>query len=144
MLLTPLVTVAQDILTSGIYLHDLNKTFLQEERISAGQCFIPFELQLPLDVGPGTFIVKDAEIKYSLVVTVALVNGKRFPNGRTLRTTRRIKLFPCLDSEKALVPTAAPIDAVEEGRIRFGGKGTLKIAARIHRPVWIAGQCLST
>lgn len=134
------VSVAQDILTSGLYLHDLQKVFLQEAHVKAGNCHVPFELQLPLDVGPGTFQTRDAEISYMLVVTVGLVNVKRFPNGRTLRTSRKISLFPCLDPQRALVPSQAPIDAAEECKVRFGGKETLKIAARIHRPSWIAGQ----
>lgn len=138
--LTTIVTVAQDILTTGIYLYDLHKTFLQEEHIRSGHCFVPFELQLPLDIGPGSFSCKDAEISYVLVATVGLVNGKLFPDGKTLRTCRKLKLYSCLDPQKALVPSAAPIDASEEGKIRFGGKGTLKVAARIHRPTWIAGQ----
>lgn len=135
-----IVTIAQDILTNGIYLHDLDKTFLQEEHVRPGQCAIPFEMQLPLDVGPGSFDTKDAEIAYSLIVTVGIVNGLKFPNGKVLRVTRRIKLYPCLDPQRVLVPSQAPIDASEEGRIRFGGKDTVKVAARIHRPSWIAGQ----
>lgn len=103
---------------------------------------MPFELQLPLDVGPGSFTSKDAEINYTLTVTVGLVNGKRFPDGRTMRLSRKIKLYPCLDPQKALMPTTAPIDATDETKIRFGGKGTLKVAARIHRPAWIAGQAV--
>lgn len=132
--------MAQDILTSGLYLHDLQKVFLQEAHIKPGSCHIPFELQLPLDVGPGTFKTKDAEISYTLVMTVGLVNTKRFPKGRLLRTSRKISLYPCLNPQRALVPSQAPIDAAEECKVRFGGKETLKIAARIHRPSWIAGQ----
>lgn len=147
--------MAQDILVSGIYLHDLDRTFLQEQHVKTGECFVPFELQLPLDVrslscssssdakfkvGPGSFETKDAEIDYTLVTTIKLINGKRFPDGKILRLSRKVKLYPCLDPHRALVPTLAPIDSAEEGKIRFGGKGTLKIAARIHQPSWIAGQ----
>ena len=75
-----------------------------------------------------------------MVATIGLVNGKRFPDGKTLRLSKKIKLFPCLDPQRALIPTPAPIDTVEEGKLRFGGKGTLKVAARMHRSSWIAGQ----
>lgn len=97
-------------------------------------------MQLPLDVGPGSFYSKDAEIDYKLVATVRAVNRRRFPKGCILYITRKIKLFPCLNPDRALLPCKAPIDTVTEGRVKFGGKGTLKVAARIHRTSWIAGQ----
>ena len=114
--------------------------FLQEDHVQAGQCFIPFEVQLPLDVGPGTFETKEAEIEYKIVASLTIENSRKFPEGRLLRLSRKVMLYPCLDPSRALVPASAPIDAVEEGKIRFGGKSTLKVAARIHRPSWIAGQ----
>ncbi|ORY82147.1 hypothetical protein BCR37DRAFT_37436 [Protomyces lactucae-debilis] len=134
------LSLALDLVATGIYLNDLSNVFPQDFQVKPGNCSVPFEMQLPLDVGPGSFETTGAQIQYSFVCTVQVANEKRFADGKTMRIVRPIKLYPCLNPTKALIPTPAPIDASEEGKLRFGGKETLKIAARIHRPSWIAGQ----
>ncbi|BFZ55829.1 hypothetical protein PYCC9005_002870 [Savitreella phatthalungensis] len=45
-----------------------------------------------------------------------------------------------LDASKVFVPSHAPMQVVEDEKVRFGGGDTLKLAARLHRATCIAGQ----
>lgn len=49
-------------------------------------------------------------------------------------------LFTALHPDRALVPSEHPITCIEEGPLFCGGKGSLKVEAKLHRPVWISGQ----
>lgn len=78
--------------------------------------------------------------RYTIFGRICISNQKRFPDGKNILVSRKVKLFPCLNPHVALVPSVEPIDTSEEGKLMFGGRGTLKVAARIHRPSWISGQ----
>lgn len=132
--------VAQDVLDTSLYLRDLATTFLQDVTTPDGTVFVPFAMQLPLDVGPGSFEVPSARICYKMFCTVLLRNQKRFPKGRSLREVRDVKIYPMLDPQKVLLPAEAPIQSIEDSKVRFGGGDTLKVAGRLHRATWVAGQ----
>ncbi|KAG5519355.1 hypothetical protein PMAC_001981 [Pneumocystis sp. 'macacae'] len=98
---------------------------------------VPFDLHLPLNVGPGTFECKDGQIKYYMFATLRYkLKDKIFLS----RVCKNLLLFTALHPDRALVPTEHPITCIEEGPLFCGGKGSLKVEAKLHRPVWISGQ----
>jgi hypothetical protein len=85
------LAIAQDLVASHVCLGDLTKVYSKVAQAKQGFCSIPFEMQLPLDVcllvlriqnshqvGPGTFGTTGAQIDYTFVCTVQMVNAKRF------------------------------------------------------------------
>ena len=56
-------TIAQELVANGYYLSHLQSAFPTDEGAPLGRIFVPFEVQLPLDVGPGTFISKEANVE---------------------------------------------------------------------------------
>ncbi|QSL65433.1 hypothetical protein MERGE_002744 [Pneumocystis wakefieldiae] len=98
---------------------------------------IPFDLHLPLNVGPGTFECKEGQVKYYIFATLRYkLKDKIFLS----RVCKNLLLFTALHPDRALVPSEHPITCIEEGPLFCGGKGSLKVEAKLHRPVWISGQ----
>ncbi|KAI9803635.1 MAG: hypothetical protein M1833_000547 [Piccolia ochrophora] len=98
---------------------------------------LPFQLHLPLDVGPGSFVSKQASIRYLLCITVLISDAGR---QQLIRESIDIDLLSAFDPEKALVSLPSPLTAVDEYIIDRGGVSeTIRVTAGVHRQTWISG-----
>ncbi|KAI9891115.1 MAG: hypothetical protein M1814_003314 [Vezdaea aestivalis] len=101
---------------------------------------LPFQINLPLDVGPGSFTLNQTRIFYVLCVTaIFLIEGKL----HFVRQSRSINLVPAFDPEKALVPLPSPLTASDEKVLgRRDRLQSVQLTAGIHRQTWISGTSL--
>ncbi|KAH8153283.1 uncharacterized protein LAJ45_02870 [Morchella importuna] len=105
-------------------------------KVKPSRSFLPFRLNLPLNVGPGPFQSVRARIRYIIHGTVMYtVNGRK----NIVRCCRDIRVISALDPERALLPLETPLLTTEEGPLRWGGYDTLKVTAGLHRAVWVSG-----
>ncbi|KAI9703691.1 MAG: hypothetical protein M1836_007461 [Candelina mexicana] len=101
---------------------------------------LPFQLNLPLNVGPASFHSKHARITYILCVTAVIkVTGKQY----WVRQSQDIAVLSVYDPEKALVSLPSPLVASDEHIIRKGeGYESIKVTAGMHRQNWVSGTSI--
>ncbi|KAI5804421.1 hypothetical protein EDC01DRAFT_419079 [Geopyxis carbonaria] len=105
-------------------------------KVKPSRSFLPFRLNLPLNVGPGSFNSVRARIRYVIHGTIMIsINGSK----SIVRCSRDIRIISALDPESALLPLETPLLSTEEHALRWGGHKTLKVTAGLHRAVWVAG-----
>ncbi|KAI9680902.1 MAG: hypothetical protein M1829_000982 [Trizodia sp. TS-e1964] len=118
------------------------------ERLSTGKfwtlvpstCVLPFNISLPLNVGPGPFRSKRAMIRYMLCVTVLFAVGER---RHSVRRTQDISLVSLLDPEKALLSLPTPLTATDEYISAPAHRPEkISITAGMHRKTWVSGTSL--
>lgn len=105
-------------------------------KIKPSRSFMPFRMNIPLNVGPGPFHSVRARIRYVIHGTILLtINGHK----SLVRCSRDIRIISALDPETALLPLEVPLLSTEEHALRWGGHHTVKVTAGIHRAVWVSG-----
>ncbi|KAL7267833.1 hypothetical protein RUND412_009565 [Rhizina undulata] len=105
-------------------------------KVKPSRAFVPFRLNLPLNVGPGPFHSVRARIRYVIHGTILIsINGHK----TLVRCCRDIRIISALDPETALTPLQNPLLATEEHFLRWGGHDKLKVTAGLHRAVWVSG-----
>ncbi|KAF8251940.1 hypothetical protein K440DRAFT_51622 [Wilcoxina mikolae CBS 423.85] len=105
-------------------------------KVKPSRSFLPFKLNLPLNVGPGPFDSVRARIRYVIHGTIMIsINGSK----SIVRCCRDIRIISALDPTTTLLPLERPLLSTEEHSLRYGGHKTLKVTAGLHRAVWVAG-----
>ncbi|KAI9806325.1 MAG: hypothetical protein M1825_006440 [Sarcosagium campestre] len=98
---------------------------------------LPFQLNLPLNVGPGPFRSKHASIRYILAATILLSNTSR---QQMVRDSMTIELLSAFDPDKALVSLPSPLMATDEKAFeRAGILEAIRVTAGMHRQNWVSG-----
>lgn len=118
---------------------------------------LPFNLSLPLNVGPPPFQSKNARIRYALCVSLLIRDqGKQY----IVRTSDDITVLSVYDrmylmnqrrpldandevAEKALVSLPSPLTASDEWmKARDTTLDIVRITAGLHRQVWVSGTSI--
>ncbi|KAF1986831.1 hypothetical protein K402DRAFT_404138 [Aulographum hederae CBS 113979] len=101
---------------------------------------LPFLVSLPLDVGPPPFCSKNARIRYVLCVTLLVRDsGKQY----LVRRSQDVSVLSVYDPEKALMSLPSPLTAADEYiRHRENGSEVVRVAAGLHRQVWVSGTSI--
>ncbi|KAK6356968.1 hypothetical protein TWF718_001302 [Orbilia javanica] len=104
-------------------------------KIKEGEAAFPFDINLPLDVGPGTFDSGIARIRYVIFGTILFKLGEyKF----LIRCCRDIAVAPSLGEFRRTVTDFDRGIKVFEER-DFDLDGSLKLTANLSRPYWFSG-----
>ncbi|ORY14919.1 hypothetical protein BCR34DRAFT_478641 [Clohesyomyces aquaticus] len=101
---------------------------------------LPFNMSLPLNVGPPPFHSKHARIRYVLIVSLLIRdNGKQY----IVRTSEDIIVLSVYDPEKALMSLPSPLTASDEWlKPRETSVEVVRVTAGLHRQVWVSGTSI--
>ncbi|KAF3157949.1 hypothetical protein TWF788_005124 [Orbilia oligospora] len=103
--------------------------------IRKGEGAFPFDFNLPLDVGPGTFDSGTARIRYVIYGTILFkIGDKKF----LVRCCRDVAVAPSLgEFRKTVTDFDREVKVFEERN--FVPEGSLKLTANLSRPYWFSG-----
>ncbi|KAF3165871.1 hypothetical protein TWF225_001116 [Orbilia oligospora] len=103
--------------------------------IRKGEGAFPFDVNLPLDVGPGTFDSGTARIRYVIYGTILFkIGDKKF----LVRCCRDVAVAPSLgEFRKTVTDFDREVKVFEERN--FVPEGSLKLTANLSRPYWFSG-----
>ncbi|PVH93212.1 hypothetical protein DM02DRAFT_243818 [Periconia macrospinosa] len=101
---------------------------------------IPFNMSLPLNVGPPPFHSKNARIRYTLCVSLLVRDhGKQY----IVRASEDVTILSVYDPEKALMSLPSPLTASDEWvKPRDVSVEVVRITAGLHRQVWVSGTSI--
>lgn len=99
--------------------------------------WLPFRLDLPVNVGPPPYKARKLGIKYVLSTTVETRIDEKT---QFARVSQEVTVLTVHDPEKALVNLSTPLVASDELHIpRPGISASIKLTAGLHRQTWISG-----
>lgn len=101
---------------------------------------IPFCVNLPLNIGPPPYAVKQNRIRYILCATAHV---KTACKRSLIRQSLNIQMLTAFDPEKALCSLRTPLLASERLHFLHGSTPqVIKLTAGLHRQIWVNGGAI--